>query len=270
MPQRTAPQFRIGCSGWSYKSWRGLFYPRDLPPSGWLDYYTARFDTVEVNATFYRLPPPETFAAWARQTPAGFLMAVKASRYLTHLKRLRDPIEPVGRFLDHAAPLASRLGPVLYQLPAKFGIDLPRLEGFVRALPHTLPRQDGRRRQRLQHVIEFRDPSWYDPDTFALLAEHRVAVCLHDMPGAPPDLPPGSPFVYVRFHGASGRYHGSYGPAALDAWAGRLVDEWRKGLDVYAYFNNDPDAAATRDAQALRARVDALATGAVPKAKVRL
>jgi uncharacterized protein YecE (DUF72 family) len=250
---RPAP--RIGCSGWNYKSWKNRFYPAVLPPAEWLRYYVTTFDTVETNASFYRLPEPETFAAWRAQTPDGFVMAVKASRYLTHLKQLRDPEAPVQRLLEHASALGPRLGPILYQLPARISKDLPRLDRFLAALPATWP-LDGSPR-RLQHVIEFRDPSWYTDDVFARLANRGVAVCLHDRRGSEIAGPAVGPFTYVRFHGTSGEYHGSYGDDALDAWADRLAADSEAGRHVYAYFNNDPDAVATSDARRLRDKVQA-------------
>jgi len=254
----TGPELRIGCSGWNYKAWRGCFYPDALSPSHWLAHYARRFDTVEANSTFYRLPEAETFAAWAEQTPPGFVMAVKASRYLTHLKRLRDPEAPLERLFDRAAALGTRLGPVLYQLPGFQKFDRPRLERFLQALPARLPGRCRRRGTRLRHVLEFRDPSWYVPDTFALLREHQVTLCLHDKRASEIDEPNVGPLVYVRFHGTSGHYAGSYGAAALNRWARRLADQWAAGRDVYAYFNNDPDATATRNALSLRRRVEAL------------
>jgi uncharacterized protein YecE (DUF72 family) len=252
------PQLRIGCSGWNYASWKGRFYPAGLRSADWLTYYTRQFDTVEVNNTFYRLPSPGTFADWRDATPDGFIMAVKASRYLTHLKRLRDPEEPVQRFFDHASYLGPRLGPVLFQLPGNFTLDLPRLEGLLGLLPGCLRVPDSQAAQAVAHVVEFRDPSWYVDDIFALLTEHGVSLCLHDKSGSAIDRPTVGPALYVRFHGSSGRYHGSYSAAALERWADRLVCDWRAGRDVYAYFNNDPEAVATMNARDLRARVHEL------------
>jgi len=249
------PLPRIGCSGWNYKSWKGRFYPDGLKPADWLRYYAGVFDTVEINASFYRLPPPETFATWREQTPDGFLAAVKASRYLTHLKQLRDPEAPVQRLLESATGLGPRLGPILYQLPARIEHDLPRLDRFLDALPSAWA-ADGTP-QPLRHVIEFRHRSWYVADVFARLADRGVALCLHDKLGSEIAGPAVGPFTYVRFHGTSGAYHGSYGDAALDAWADRLGAEWRAGREVYAYFNNDPDAVATMNARTLRDKVRA-------------
>ena len=249
---RRVPELRIGCSGWNYKTWRGDFYPADLAAGRWLQYYAATFDTVEANGTFYRLPTRETFATWAAQTPPGFVMAVKASRFLTHLKRLREPEEPLRRLFDHAGGLGARLGPVLYQLPPQLRLDLARLDTFLAALPRRL---EGAGRRRLRHVVEFRDPSWYTSDTYALLRAHEVTLCLHDKRGSALVEPLVGPCLYVRFHGTGGDYHGSYGRGALERWANRLAEAWRGGRDVYAYFNNDPDAVATRNARSLRRAV---------------
>jgi uncharacterized protein YecE (DUF72 family) len=248
------PELRIGCSGWNYRTWRGTFYPAELPPARWLAYYATTFDTVEANGTFYRLPSGETFAAWATQTPPGFVMAVKASRFLTHLKRLREPEEPLHRLLDRARQLGSRLGPILYQLPPQMRFDLDRLASFLALLPSRPP---GPSRRRLRHVVEFREPSWYREETFALLRRHQVALCLHDKRGAECDGPVVGPIVYVRFHGTSGHYQGSYGPAALERWATRLAAEHRAGRDFYAYFNTDPAAVATANAASLKRRLAA-------------
>jgi uncharacterized protein YecE (DUF72 family) len=256
MPRRPRlPELRVGCSGWNYPAWRGEFYPPGVPPRQWLAHYAAHFDTAEANGTFYRLPEYDTFAAWAAQTPAGFTMAVKASRFLTHLKRLRDPEEPLRRLFEHAAGLGVKLGPVLYQLPPQMRVDRARLATFLAALPRHLP---GRPRRRLRHVVEFRDPTWYSDDVFQLLRDHDVALCLHDKRGSEWTTALPGRCLYVRFHGTSGDYRGSYGATALDRWARRLAAAWQAGQDVYAYFNNDPGATATRNALSLRRRVAAL------------
>jgi uncharacterized protein YecE (DUF72 family) len=242
---------QIGCSGWNYKTWRGSFYPATLPARAWLSYYAATFNTVEVNNTFYRLPEAETFAAWRDATPDGFVMAVKASRYLTHLKRLREPEEPVSRLFERAVALGNRMGPILYQLPGAFLRDLDRLAAFLAVLPPRWP-PAGRRGSPLTHVMEFRHPSWYVPETFALLARARVALCLHDKAGSGITAPVVGPVLYVRFHGASGDYHGSYNTPALTRWASQLAEHIDDGRAVYAYFNNDPEAVAVRNALTLR------------------
>ena len=185
-------------------------------------------------------------------------MAIKASRFLTHLKRLRDPEEPLDRFFTRASALASAFGPVLYQLPANFHRDVPRLETFLRALPrHPAP---GARR-RVRHVMEFRHRSWYEPAVFDLLTRFDVALCLHDKTDSAIDSPCVGPFVYVRFHGTDGHYHGSYSDRSLDRWAARLAEQWQDDREVYAYFNNDPDGVAPGDARRLRQALAQRITG---------
>jgi len=201
--QFSTPSIRIGCSGWQYKHWRASFYPTSLPQSRWLEYYARQFDTVEINNTFYRLPETPTFAAWRRRVPRGFVSAVKASRYLTHMKKLKDPKEPLSRFFMRAKGLKRALGPVLYQLPPHWKIDLERLDAFLKALPRTR-----------RHAIEFRDPSWYSDEVFTRLERHKVALCLHDMAGSATGKLPVGPFVYVRFHGAQ-KYSRPVMPAAF-------------------------------------------------------
>jgi uncharacterized protein YecE (DUF72 family) len=240
-----AIRWHVGCSGWNYKSWRRRFYPANLPSAEWLQYYAERFDTVEVNNTFYRLPEAATFASWRQQTPPHFLIAVKASRFLTHMKRLRDPDEPLRRLFTRASALGPRLGPMLYQLPPNLTLDFERLEAFLA----KLPRQWNRR--RISHVLEFRDRSWYVSEVFQMLDRYAVSLCLHDKAGSEISAPFVGPLIYVRFHGTSGRYHGSYSAAQLDAWARRLAEQADDGRHVFVYFNNDPDAVATANARTL-------------------
>lgn len=232
---------RVGCSGWEYKHWRGDFYPADLPRPRWFEHYTRTFDTVEINNTFYRLPKEETFVRWAARAPRGFLYAVKASRYLTHMKKLKDPEEPLERLFSRMAPLGRFRGPVLYQLPPGWKLDRLRLEHFLQALP-----------KGVRHAIEFRDPSWYAPDVRPLLERHRVALCLHDMQGSATGQERVGPFVYVRFHGAVGHYSGGYSDERLRGWAEWLAGQQAAGVDVYAYFNNDVGGHAPRNAVTLR------------------
>jgi len=232
---------RVGCSGWQYKHWRnGAFYPAAIPQTRWFEYYASCFDTVEINNTFYRLPEAGTFAQWKARAPNGFLYAVKASRFLTHMKKLKDPVDPLDRLFSRARQLGRTLGPVLYQLPPRWSLDLDRLETFVRALP-----------KRRRHAIEFRDPSWYTPDVFALLDRCGVALCLHDMAGSATGRIAHGPFVYARFHGPQ-KYNGRYPDDALERWADWLSSQLKNGRPVYAYFNNDIGAHAPRDAMRLR------------------
>ena len=253
---------RVGCSGWNYKHWRGPVYPSELPMRLWFEHYASFFDTVEINNSFYRLPEPATFGAWRERARGDFLYAIKASRFLTHLKRLRDPEEPVIRLFEHARELGDRFGPVLYQLPGNFHRDLPRLDAFLAVLPRTLGEIGGTpKSRRLRHVIEFRHPSWYEEATFELLRTRDVALCLHDKAGSAIDAPIVGPFVYVRFHGPGGRYFGRYAFARMQSWAARLYNLAQNGCDVFAYFNNDPDGMAVFNALELKECLDRIARG---------
>ena len=233
-------QARVGCSGWQYKHWRGVFYPAELPASRWFEYYASQFDTVEINNTFYRLPEASTFAEWRKEAPPGFLYAVKASRFLTHMKKLKEPTEPLHRLFQRARRLQRTLGPVLYQLPPHWPANLERLSAFVHALP-----------KRRQHVLEFREPSWYNDEVFALLERAGVALCLHDMTGSQTGKMAIGPLVYVRFHGPA-RYTGRYDDRVLEDWAEWLAGQMRYGRHIFAYFNNDGAGHAPRDAIRLR------------------
>ena len=233
----------VGCSGWSYSDWRSAFYPPDLPQSRWLEHYSSVFDTVEVNATFYRLPTEKAVSGWAERTPARFRFAVKASRYLTHIRRLRDLDRGLARFWEPLGPLrdSGKLGPVLWQLPADFRCDRDLLERVLDALPPAF------------HCFEFRHPSWFTESVRRLLASRRVGLVIaHD---ARRDLPsaralPGQT-IYVRLHYGDRGRHGNYSASELSVW-GRRIAAWRASSEVYAYFNNDWSAFAPRDALALR------------------
>jgi uncharacterized protein YecE (DUF72 family) len=232
---------RIGCSGWQYKHWRGDFYPVELPTTRWFEHYARTFDTVEINNSFYRWPDPETFARWREKAPRRFVYAVKASRFLTHMKKLKDPEEPVFRTFENVAHLGPHLGPVLYQLPPRWPVNLERFETFLRALP----------RNRLQ-TIEFREPSWYTDTVYALMRKYKVALCLHDMHGSATGRTVVGPFVYVRYHFGTQKYGGRYDDDRLDEWADWLAARALEGMPVFAYFNNDTGGHAPRDAVRLR------------------
>ena len=237
---------RIGCSGWQYKHWRGTFYPAALPQKAWLDYYVQQFDTVEINNTFYRLPESSSFLEWRRRAPRRFEYAVKASRFLTHMKKLKDPDEAIKRFFERARHLQRTLGPVLFQLPPRWPVNLERLRTFLDALP-----------RRHRYAIEFREPSWYADEILQLLESRGVALCLHDMPGSESGRIVTGRFVYVRFHGSHGgrKYGGTYSDQMLESWAEWLANCLRGGLPIYAYFNNDAHGYAPRDAARLREKI---------------
>lgn len=235
-------EVRIGTSGWIYRHWRGVFYPEKLPVSRWFGYYSEHFDTVEINNSFYRLPSAEVFQAWRRQAPEGFLYAVKATRFLTHRKKLKDPEQPLQNFLVPARHLGPRLGPLLFQLPPRWHCDLERLRRFVALLPRDLT-----------HVFEFRDPSWYNPGVKTLLEEEGMGFCIHDMRESASPVWVTGPVAYVRFHGPTAvRYAGKYTPAQLQSWAERIEAFRTAGHDVYVYFNNDDAAHAVVNAGQLQ------------------
>lgn len=234
-------EVRIGTSGWHYTHWRGPFYPAGLPASRMLAYYAREFDTVEVNNSFYRLPERATFEAWRKATPAGFCFAVKASRYITHMKKLTDPTDALARFFAAAGGLGDKLGPVLFQLPPRWHCDLSRLEAFLAVLP-----------SRRRYAMEFRDPSWHDERVYALLAGHNVAFCVFDLAGTLSPLRVTADFAYVRLHGPGDKYQGRYDRATLRAWA-RRVRSWSRDLAaVHVYFDNDQAGYAVINARELR------------------
>jgi uncharacterized protein YecE (DUF72 family) len=234
----------VGTSGYVYGHWRSVFYPRSLPLRGWLPFYAQRFDTVELNSSFYRLPSAAAFRAWRAVVPEHFVFAVKASRFLTHLKRLRAPARPLALFLRRARWLDAKLGPVLVQLPERFDVDHARLDHFLRVLRRHAP--------RLRVALELRHPSWLVDDTYALLARANVALCLHDWRRCPVAGPLTADFVYLRRHGTTKRYAGSYTDRMLRADARRARAWLRGGRDVYVYFNNDGGGAAVKNALRLR------------------
>lgn len=231
---------RIGTSGWVYKHWRESFYPKELPQKNWFEFYARQYDTVEINNSIYRLPSAAAFEAWRAQAPPRFLYAVKASRYLTHMKKLQDPEEPLETFFERARLLKPRLGPVLYQLPPHWRLNLERFEHFLLALPRGYT-----------HVVEFREPSWFDERVFDLLERYGVAHCIHDMRPLQVPRRVTAQLAYVRFHGAA-ESDGNYSDAALAAWA-RQIEEWlSRRLDVYVYFNNDWFSYALSNANTLK------------------
>jgi uncharacterized protein YecE (DUF72 family) len=241
-------EIRIGCSGWNYGHWRERVYPKGVPARRWLAHYATLFDTVEVNATFYRLARPAAVAGWVRDTPEGFRFAVKASQYLTHMKRLRDMERGIGRFFQAIAPLVEspKLGPVLWQLPERMERDVDVLAGALDAIGAW---------GRLQHAFEFRHPSWFCEPVLELLRWHGVALAIGDHPARPwQPWTLTTDWGYVRFHhGRRGR-RGNYSDAELRQAAGRVRELAGRG-PVWVYFNNDWEGFAVRNALRLRALV---------------
>jgi uncharacterized protein YecE (DUF72 family) len=233
----------IGTSGWHYAHWRGLFYPRSLPSGKWLELYAQRFATVEINNAFYRLPDPPAVAGWAAAAPDDFVMAVKASRYLTHVRRLHDPEEPVTRLLQRMAGLGPKLGPVLVQLPPNLQIDTTGLRATLAAFSSQAV------------AVEFRHPSWYTPETRRLLEDFGAALCFADSRGPQTPWWRTADWGYVRFHQGRAQPPSGYGPAALQTWANRLAELWPESADLYVYFNNDLHGCAPRDARRFGAAI---------------
>ena len=246
---------RVGCSGWNYDSWRGGIYPEGLAKRRWLERYAELFDTVEVNSTFYRLASRNGVERWLEQTPEDFTFAVKARQYLTHMKRLQDMDVGVERFYERIEPLveAGRLGPVVWQLPGNFHRDDERLAG---ALEHLPP---GR------HCFEFRHPSWFQPEVYSLLRDKGVALVIGDSPERPFQTHEmTADFTLVRFHyGKRGR-RGNYSEAELDRWA-EVLRGWSRRVEVFAYFNNDWEGFAPRNARGLAKRLGVEHVSRVPE-----
>ncbi len=236
----------IGCSGWNYRHWgEGVFYPPGLRQSSWLDFYCHHFRTVEINNTFYRLPEERVFVRWRETAPQGFVYAIKASRFITHIKRLQGPETATANFLEKASALKETLGPILFQLPPSYRLDLGRLRNFLDYLrAQTLI-------PALKAVFEFRDPTWLCPKTYEVLEEARVGLCLSDWPEVPVEGPITAEFVYIRRHGPSRLYASSYSRQELIAMADRIHSWLTGGKDVYIYFNNDAGGFAVKNAQAL-------------------
>ena len=233
---------RIGASGWLYKSWRGgAFYPKGLRQADEFAHYAATFDTVEINFSFYRLPPEGAPAQWRARAPKGFLYAWKYPRWLTHYYRLNNAAESYARVFPRMAELGETHGPVLFQLPPNMAMDRERLAQALTLLP-----------KGVRTAWEFRHPSWYDAAILALLREHDASLCISDHADAPAPWETTARWVYVRGHGPTGRYAGRYTPATLRAWARRITAWKREGRDVFCYFDNDIEAAAPQDALALK------------------
>jgi len=231
-------RIHIGTSGWHYKHWLGVFYPPGLKSAEMLEFYAQSFDTVEINNTFYHLVANKTFDNWRDLMPAHFRFAIKASRFITHMKKLKDARTSSAKFFSGAERLGKKLGPILFQLPPRWHMDLDRLTSFLRSLPaHN------------KYVFEFRDPSWLNPYVYEALRAHNAAFCIHDLANMETPLEITANFTYVRFHGPTTiRYAGSYSTKQLRRWADWLEEKRSELAEIYAYFNNDPAGAAIRNA----------------------
>ncbi len=235
-----SPKYYIGTSGWHYDHWRALYYPEGLPKSKWLQFYAKQFSTVELNNSFYHLPSEKAFASWRESVPENFVFAVKVSRFITHIKRLKNLGSAVENFLSRAYLLQDKLGPLLYQLPPNMKRNDEVLESFLSSLP-----------QKYQHVFEFRHESWLDDSVFHILQRCNAGLCVFDMPGFSCPLVATSDFAYIRFHGSASLYSSYYSDEELSQWAKRIIQLGKKVRAVYIYFNNDAEAFAVRNALTL-------------------
>jgi uncharacterized protein YecE (DUF72 family) len=242
---------RIGVSGWTYPPWRGDFYPTGLPQREELAYAASRLTSIEINGSFYALQKPESYRKWRDQTPDGFVFAVKGSRFITHMKRLADPAEPLARFFGSGVfELGPKLGPVLWQLPESFEYDEERLATFFGQLPRSDP--DGR---PVRHALEFRSKTFDKPETYDLLRDQHIACVLADTAGRWPKVEQDTAdFRYVRLHGDAELYTSGYDDTALDAWAAR-INAWDDSQDAFVYFDNDAKGYAPHDAERLMERL---------------
>ncbi|MBM4402274.1 MAG: DUF72 domain-containing protein [Candidatus Cloacimonetes bacterium] len=241
----------IGTSGWSYDHWQGRFYPPDLPKIKWLEYYSQHFNTVEVNSTFYHLPQEKTVKNWMARTPANFTFAVKASRFITHFKQLKDPVESLEKFLQTASWFGERLGPILFQFPPKFAKNAERLSEFLSVLP-----------QSWRIALEFRHSSWFCEEIYELIHKHKVALCFSDTPWYPYCEEITADFVYLRLHGHEELYASKYTKKQLDEYA-KKIKNWLQGVSppngrvngVYCYFDNDANAYAVENGKELHNKI---------------
>jgi uncharacterized protein YecE (DUF72 family) len=227
----------VGTSGWQYAHWKRVFYPAKLPPSEWLPYFAERFQTVEVNNTFYMLPEASVFEQWRRHTPSDFIFALKMSRYLTHLKRLHDPADPVKRFKERARKLGPKLGPILLQLPPNLAADVERLDETMSVLGRSV-----------KVAVEFRNDAWFTLETRRLLERHGAALCLADSPRRKQPIWRTADWGFVRFHEGTGAHAPGYERDVLRRWVSRIAETWARTADVYVYFNNDAGGYALKDA----------------------
>jgi len=236
------PKYRIGCSGFLYDSWRGAFYPEELPHKRWLSFYMGKFGTVELNVTFYRLLKKEAFERWYKETPPDFRFSLKGSRFITHVKKLKDVELPLSTFFNATAPLLEKLEVILWQLPPNLRLNMKNLEDFVENLkPYPV-----------RHVFEFRHKSWLVKKVFNLMSAANIGICMADWPEFINDVQPTADFVYIRRHGEGGNYATNYTTEQLKKDAKKIKEFMKLGKDVYIYFNNDSFAYAPKNALELK------------------
>lgn len=231
----------IGTSGWHYKHWKERFYPKDLPLKDWFDYFATKFDTVEINNSFYRLPEKKVFVDWRKKSPAKFTFAVKASRFFTHMKKLKVDRVSLNRFMRRIDGLENKLGPILFQLPPKWKMNTERLDEFLSKLP-----------KGYRYTFEFREHSWYHKDVYAVLKKYNAAFCIYELEHHLSPLIATADFVYVRLHGPGNKYQGDYTKSVLNKWARRCKEWIKERKTVYVYFDNDQEAYAAFNALSLK------------------
>ncbi|MDX5347097.1 MAG: DUF72 domain-containing protein [Hymenobacteraceae bacterium] len=222
------PNIHIGTSGWHYKHWMGNFYPPGLKSKDFTNYYLQFFRTVEINNSFYKLPTKETFANWYNSVPEDFVFAVKGSRFITHMKKLKDPQQSMNLLMENVSELKEKLGPILFQLPPLWKFNEERFRQFLQVLPPYY-----------RYTFEFRNPTWYNETVYELLRQHHCAFCIYELAGHVSPILTTTDFVYIRLHGPNGKYAGSYPDSALSWWANRCLKWQQQGLEVYVYFDND-------------------------------
>ena len=235
----------IGTSGWQYKHWKGPFYPKGLPMNRFLVHYAKHLHTVEINNSFYQLPKEKTLLRWHNNVPSEFIFAVKASRHITHMKKLKDPDEPVSNFLERIGKIGDKLGPILFQLPPNFSLNVQRLQAFLKVLPTGF-----------RYAFEFRDPSWFHPEVYGALGEHGASFCIYDLAGRLSPKEETAGFIYIRLHGPGRPYQGRYEIMVLEEWAGDLSAWAKEGKEIYCYFDNDEAGYAAQDALRLKTIVE--------------
>lgn len=240
MKAQTPGKVHIGTSGWHYLHWRGAFYPRDFKPTKFLAFYARRFSTVEINNSFYRLPPKAVFEKWRSTTGNEFYFSIKANRYITHLKKLNKAQESVKRLLYAACGLKDALGPILFQLPPHWKCNLPRLEQFLSMLPRTT-----------RYAFEFRDRTWFNPNIYELLSRHVAALCITEIGNLRSPILETTDFIYIRLHGPDRAYQGTYSRKQLQWWADYIVAQRDAGKDIWCYFDNDQSGFAAVNALTL-------------------
>lgn len=231
----------VGTSGWHYKHWIGTFYPEDMKSPQFTAYYVDHFSTVEINNSFYKLPSKETFESWASAVPKDFIFSVKANRFMTHMKKLKDPKTTFNNLIENAAGLKEKLGPILFQLPPRWKYNEQRFRAFLEVLP-----------VEYRYTVEFRDPSWYTDSVYQLLRENNIAFCIYELEHHQSPAVTTAEFVYIRLHGPGNKYEGSYNDATLTQWS-KSIKAWQsEGKNVFIYFDNDQNGYAAVNAKKLK------------------